>query len=261
MRFAFRRDVALGTYSPGQSLLHALDPRTKLIAFVALAVVLFRASASVVVPLVAMIVIGLLAAGIPGRRLVGAVRALAWILLITIGFQALWLGPRIHGGMAEGAAVGVLMALRLLGMVGLTLALTATTEPIRLTDGLRWLFGWLGPLRVPVADLALVLTLALRFLPTVLEEAERVVTAQRARGATFGGGPLRRAQSLIPLAVPLFAGCLRRADVLAMAMEARGFTRGPRTQMDPLRLRAVDLWTLVALSAILAGVWAAGRLG
>ncbi|HMB68154.1 MAG TPA: energy-coupling factor transporter transmembrane component T, partial [bacterium] len=147
------------------------------------------------------------------------------------------------------------------GMLLSALLLAATTEPIRLADGLARLFGWLERLRVPVRDLSLVLTLALRFLPTVLEEAQRVVDAQRARGARFEGGPITRARRLLPLAVPLFVSSLHRADTLALAMEARAFQGGAaRTQWDPLRLRPADVWTIVGACAILAAV-AARLLG
>jgi energy-coupling factor transport system permease protein len=138
-------------------------------------------------------------------------------------------------------------------MVLLASLLTFTTEPIKLADGLARLFGFLERVRIPVRDLALVLTLALRFLPTVMEEAARIVTAQRARGARFGGGLIARARALLPLAVPLLAGCLRRADALALAMDARGYRSGaPRTRLDPLALRAADGWVLAALAALLA---------
>jgi energy-coupling factor transport system permease protein len=142
--------------------------------------------------------------------------------------------------------------------VGLLLAaalLTHATEPIRLADGLARLFGFLERARIPVKDLVLVLTLAMRFLPTVLEEAQRIVLAQRARGAAFGGGALARARRLLPLAVPLFAACLHRADRLALAMEARGFQgAAARTQLEPLAFRPADAWTLLGTTLMLAAL-------
>ncbi|MEZ5065712.1 MAG: energy-coupling factor transporter transmembrane component T [bacterium] len=261
MRFAFRRDVALGTYLPGDSPVHALDPRTKLLAFALVVLTLFRTGLPGAAGLVALAVAVSLVAGTGAARLVRLARSLLWVLLITFLFQAFWVGPGLAGGTREGAERGLLLVARLLGMMGWAVVLTTTTEPIRLADGLARLFGWLERLRVPVRDLALVLTLALRFLPTVLEEAERIVTAQRARGARFEGNPLKRARALLPLAVPLFVGCLRRADTLALAMEARGFGRGPRTQLDPLAFGARDLWTLAGLSLILAGALALGPRG
>ncbi|MBZ0268558.1 energy-coupling factor transporter transmembrane protein EcfT [bacterium] len=262
MRFAFRRDVALGRYVPLDTTVHRLDPRTKTFLFALTLVVLFRSG-----PLLAGVVVvalaGVLAlARIPLRRTFGAFRALAWILLVTFLFQWLWIGPRQLGGFAAGAQSGVTMVLRLAGMLlGATL-LAATTEPIRLADGLGRLFGFLERVRVPVRDLALVLTLALRFLPTVMEEAERLAAAQRARGARFEGGLLTRARRMLPLAIPLFAGCLHRADVLALAMEARGFrsTGRERTSLEPLAMTRADLWTLAGGGVILGAslLWAPG---
>ncbi len=255
MKFAFHRDVALGRFVPLDTPIHRLDPRTKLVVFAVLLVVLFRVGLAGTAVLVAGVLAASGLAQIPLRRAVGGLRALAWIFAITFLFQWLWMGPRSLGGPAAGAVMGLLMVLRLGGMLVAATLLAATTEPIRLADGLARLFGWLERFRIPVRDLALVLTLALRFLPTVMEEAERVATAQRARGARFEGGLLTRAGRFLPLAVPLFAGCLHRADTLALAMEARGFPgRGPRTQWDPLRWRAADLWTLVASGLILAGI-------
>jgi energy-coupling factor transport system permease protein len=157
------------------------------------------------------------------------------------------------GGFTEGAEVGLHMVLRLLGMVLAVTLLMFTTEPLRLADGLGRLFGFLERVRIPVRDLTLVLTLALRFLPTVMEEAERIVSAQRARGARFEGDVLARARALIPLAVPLFASCLRRADTLAMAMTARGYRPGVvRTQMEPLLFARRDALVIAGTLLLLA---------
>lgn len=253
MRFAFRRDVALGRYLPLDTTVHRLDPRTKTFLFALTLILLFRSGPVGAAAITAALLGALALARVPLRRALGALRALAWILLVTFLFQLLWIGPRQLGGFGPGAVSGVTMVLRLCGMLlGATL-LAATTEPIRLADGLGRLFGFLERVRVPVRDLALVLTLALRFLPTVMEEAERLVAAQRARGARFEGGLLARARRMLPLAIPLFAGCLRRADVLALAMEARGFrsSGGERTSLEPLAMRSADVWTLLGGGVIL----------
>lgn len=188
------------------------------------------------------------AARVPLRMLETGIRSLAWVLAITFLYQFLWAGPRFLGGFGAGAEMGAIMALRLVGMVLAVTLLLFTTEPLRLADGIGRIFGFLERFGIPVRDLTLVLTLALRFLPTVLEEAERIVTAQRARGARFEGGVLSRARALLPLAVPLLAGCLRRADTLALAMTARGFRPGAvRTQMDPLVFAGRDATVMFAL--------------
>jgi energy-coupling factor transport system permease protein len=253
MKFAFHRDIGAGRYVPLPTFVHGLDPRTKLLVFAGILVLLFRTGLVGSAVLVAALLLFARAARLPARRLAGNLRALLWFFALTFLFQALWIGPTRLGGFGPGCVAGVWLVLRLAGMVLAASVLAFTTEPIRLADGMAELLGFLERLRVPVRDLALVLTLALRFLPTVMEEAQRIVTAQRARGARFAGGPLQRARVLIPLAVPLFAGCLRRADTLALAMEARGYRAGlPRTRLDPLAFGARDAWVLTVLAAALA---------
>jgi energy-coupling factor transport system permease protein len=257
MRFAFRRDLALGRYVALDTPIHRLDPRAKLIAFFGALFALFASSPSVCLASTLALagVCGL--CRIPPRFLVSNLRSLAWVFAITFAYQALWAGPRLLGGVGEGAEVGLHMVVRLVGMVLAVAILMFTTEPLRLADGLASLFGFLERVRVPVRDLALVLTLALRFLPTVLEEAERIVTAQRARGARFEGNLLARARSLLPLAVPLLASCLRRADTLALAMTARGYRPGaPRTSMEPLAFGARDLGVVLGAAALVAVTFA-----
>lgn len=255
MRFAFRRDLALGRFVALDTPLHRIDPRAKLVAFSALLLVLFTSS-----PRMCMLAVLALGAAcglarVPAAHLVSSLRSLVWVFVITFAYQAFWAGPRHLGGIAEGAQVGLHMVLRLVGMVLAVTALLFTTEPLRLADGLAHLLSPLERLRVPVRDFTLVLTLALRFLPTVMEEAERIVTAQRARGARFEGNLLTRARALLPLAVPLLASCLRRADTLAMAMTARGYRPGaPRTSMEPLAFRGLD--AAVVMGAIVLVVLA-----
>ena len=252
MRNALARDVALGRFVPLDTPVHRLDPRTKLVAFLAFVAVLLRARGWGSVLLAAAALGAAAAAKVPLRGFAQGLRALAWVLLLTVAYHALWIGPR-HAGYAAGARAGVEAALQLVTMLVAAAVLTHATEPVRLADGLAVLFGFLRRVRVPVRDLALVLSLALRFLPTVMEEAQRIVLAQRARGATFDGSPFARGRRFLPLAVPLFAGCLHRADTLALAMEARGFSSaGERTQLEPLALRAGDVWTLLGVALILA---------
>lgn len=258
MRFAFHRDIALGRYVALDTKVHRLDPRTKLLLFTGLVVSLFRADLPGDVVLLGLLAVSAALARLPARRVLAGLRALSWIFAITFLFQLLWVGPTRLGGMGPGAVVGVKMVVRLAGMLLAAYLLTFTTEPIRLADGLGRLFGFLERVRVPVRDLAMVLTLALRFLPTVMEEAQRIVLAQQARGARFEGGPLARARRLLPLAVPLFAGCLHRADVLALAMEARGFTGAARrSQLDPPALAARDAAALLGLAVLLVIVFGA----
>lgn len=251
MRFAFHRDVALGRFVPLDTPAHRLDPRTKLVAFVAFLFALVHATGAASWLLAAVAFAAAALAKLPFRRVAGGLRALTWILAITIAYHVLWIGRR-DLGLVAGARAGVEAALELVAMLVAAASLTHATEPVRLADALAQLLGFLERVRVPVRDFTLVLTLALRFLPTVMEEAQRIVLAQRARGAVFEGSPLARGKRFLPLAVPLFAGCLRRADTLALAMEARGFsTSVRRTQLEPLRFQALDGWTLLGVAAIL----------
>lgn len=258
MQFASRRDVAIGRYVALDTPVHLLDPRTKLAAFVLLVAVIFGVGLLGSAVLLALLLAVARLARLPASRLAAVLRGLTWIFVATFLFQTLWVGPRSLGGWAAGAASGSVMVLRLAAMMVAATLLTFTTEPIRLADGIAKTFAFLGRVGVPVRDLAMVLTLALRFLPTVLEQAQRIVTAQRARGARFEGGPVRRARMLLPLAVPLFASCLHRADTLALAMEARGYgSERPRTQYEPLVFQAVDGWVLAALAiVIVVAAWA-----
>jgi energy-coupling factor transport system permease protein len=252
MRFAFHRDIGAGRYVPLPTFVHGLDPRTKLLVFAGILVLVFRVGLIGSAVLVAALLWIAHAARLPGRLVTGNLRALLWFFALTFLFQALWVGPTRLGGFGPGCVAGIWFVLRLAAMVLAASVLAFTTEPIRLADGLAELFGFLERVRVPVRDLALVLTLALRFLPTVMEEAQRIVTAQRARGADFAGGPLRLARALVPLAVPLFAACLRRADTLALAMEARGYRAGVvRTRLDPLAFGVRDAWALAVLAVAL----------
>lgn len=256
MKFAFRRDIAIGRYVALDTPVHRLDPRTKLLLFTGLLVALFRADLAGDLVLLGLLAVSAALARLPARRVAEGLRTTSWILAITFLFQVFWVGPTRLGGMIPGALMGTMMVLRLAGMLLAAYLLTFTTEPIRLADGLGRLFGFLEKVKVPVRDLAMVLTLALRFLPTVMEEAQRIVLAQQARGARFEGGPLARARRLLPLAVPLFAGCLHRADVLALAMEARGFTgSAARSQMDPPVFAARDAFALTGLAIVLGIVF------
>ncbi len=253
MRFSFRRDLALGRYVALDTPVHRLDPRTKLAAFAAALLVLFAGPPAAGGAALLLLGSACGLARIPTRLLISSFRSLGWVFAVTFAYQAFWAGPRYLGGIEAGAQLGVLMVLRLAGMVLAVTRLLFTTEPLRLADGLGRVFGFLERVRVPVRDLTLVLTLALRFLPTVMEEAERIVTAQRARGARFEGSFVARARAFLPLAVPLLASCLRRADTLASAMTARGYRPGaPRTQMEPLAFARRDAAALAAIAAALA---------
>lgn len=261
------RHLPLGAYLPRDSVVHALDPRGKFLFLLVFAALALSARSAVDFAVLYGAVVG--AAGlarIPLAYLVRGLRPVLWFLAFTAALHALttrqgavlwaW-GPLAvtEGGLR---AAGV-VALRVLLLVAASSLLTLTTSPLALTDGFARLMAPLRRFGVPVAELALMMSVALRFVPTLLEEAERIARAQAARGADFTTGPLaRRAQHLLALLVPLFVGAFRRAEELAVAMEARGWRGGDgRTRMRPLAWTRRDA-ALIPLAAALSAVvgWA-----
>lgn len=252
MRFSFRTDLSLGRYVELETPVHRLDPRTKLLLFAGTLAIALRADLKESLLLLAALAVAARLAKLSLSRASGMLRGMAWILGVTVAFQTFWVGPSQFGSIGKGFEVGVWMSLRLAAMVLAASLLTHTTEPLRLADALAKLFGFLERVKVPIRALAMVLTLAVRFLPTILEESSRIVTAQRARGARFEGGLLKRARRLLPLVVPLLSGCFRRADRLALAMEARHYrVDAPRTSLEPLAFARSDAFALAGLVLLL----------
>ena len=155
------------------------------------------------------------------------------------------------------------MILRIVMLIMGTFLLTYTTSPISLTDGLESLLSPLKKLRLPIHELAMMMSIALRFIPTLIEETDKIMSAQKARGADFESGNIfQRARALVPILVPLFISAFRRADELATAMECRCYHGGQgRTALHVLRYRAADIWVLLGFIALTAGIIALGRLG
>lgn len=252
------KDITIGQYVPGQSVLHKMDPRTKIIGVVLYMVGLFLAKDMQGYILVTLFTCGIvLISSIPLIMLIKGIKPLWIILVLTLGLhifmtegQIIWQWGFLKITQ-EGLTQGVFMALRLIYLVTITSLLTLTTTPILLTDGIERV---LKAMFIPVAhELAMMMTIALRFIPTLIEETEKIMKAQMARGADFdSGGILARAKSLIPLLVPLFLSAFRRADELAMAMEARCYRGGEnRTRMKQLKMNIRDY---VAIAIIIAFV-------
>lgn len=249
--------AVVAQYYPASSALHQLDPRSKVVAVVALTIALFTRDSFVALAVYGGVVgAALVLSRVPLRWFWRGLRPLLWLVVLTFILQmlfapgrALWrLGPlRVSGHGLEFASY---LSLRLVVLVLLGSLLTLTTSPIALTDGLAWLTRPLRRLRVPTDELALMVTIALRFIPTLIVEAETIMRAQRARGAEFArGGLVRRARALVPVLVPLFVLSFRRADDLALAMEARCYEPGrPRTRLHPLRAQKRD-WLALAVTA------------
>jgi energy-coupling factor transport system permease protein len=245
------------------SPLHALDPRAKILATALLAVALFLVDLVAGLLVLATVFVLLVAASrVPPVVFLRLLRPVALIVALTVAFQILfsreggtlfeWGPLEVHSG---GLRMGLFLALRILLLVSAAGLLTATTTPVALADGIEDLLSPLRRLRFPAHEVAMMITIALRFIPTLHEEAQKITRAQAARGADFSeGGLLSRVRAMIPVLVPLTIGAFRRADELAEAMESRGYRGGEgRSRYRELRFRARDALALAA--AVLALVW------
>lgn len=255
--------ITFGQFIPGDSLLHRLDPRTKVVGVIAAAMSVLMATNWQGFALAAGLTFAVMVlSGLPGRIFLGGLRAL-WILLAITFLVQLLLTPGellFELGFIkisrEGLEAGSQIFLRLVLLILIASLLTLTTSPINLTAGLESILSPLKRLGVPAHELAMMMTIALRFVPTLLLEAEIVIKAQRSRGAGFAtGGPAGWARSLLPLFVPLFAGALRRAEDLATAMEARCYRGGAnRTRLRGLKFSRQDYAAVGVTLAVAAGV-------
>ena len=244
------KDITLGQYFPGNSIVHRLDPRTKLIMLVVYIVALFMATGWVAYGLLFVGLVWVIKLStIPVKSIVKGMKPLVLILVFT-GILNLfftqegtllvdfWIIKIYSGGLSRAA----MMVARILMLITCTFLLTYTTSPIALTDGLEALMGPLKKVGVPVHELSMMMCIALRFIPTLIEETDKIMCAQKARGADFENGSLmERAKALIPILVPLFISAFRRADELATAMECRCYQGGEgRTKMKLLRYHRED---------------------
>lgn len=252
--------MTLGQYYPGNSFLHKMDPRAKILCTMIFICAIFLANnpwSYLVVTLFTALCISL--SGVPFRLIVKAVKPL-WVILVftlvihlltTPGTEIFRLGPvKIT---EEGVRNGVFMTLRLVFLIAFSSLLTYTTSPIVLTDGIEALLMPFRRFGVPAHELAMMMTIALRFIPTLLEETNRIMKAQSSRGADFTAGNIwQKAKSMVPLLVPLFISAFRRADDLATAMEARCYRGGEgRTKMHRLVYTGNDR---IAFAAVLVVV-------
>lgn len=243
------KDITIGQYLPGESFLHKLDPRTKIIAVIIYMISLFIVNNFW--GLGAMLVLSLavvLISRIPLKFFFRGIKAIVFIILLTVVLQMFMTPgePLWEFGFLkitkEGVRQAVFMGTRLVLLVSVTSILTLTTTPISLTDGIETLLKPFQKIGVPAHELAMMMTIALRFIPTLIEETDKIMKAQSARGADFeSGNLLERAKAMIPLLVPLFLNAIKRADELALAMEARCYHGGDgRTRMKALRYESRD---------------------
>ena len=258
------KDITLGQYFPGDTIIHRLDPRTKLIWVVIFIAAIFTARDYVSYALMIAVTVGLVAvSGVRPRNLLRGMKPLIFIicftgilnLFYTRGGTTLfewWIFTVTTAGIKR----AVLMVIRIMMLICGTLLLTYTTSPMALTDGFEILFGPLKKIRVPIHEMSMMMSMALRFIPTLIEETDKIMSAQRARGADFDTGRLlERAKALLPLLVPLFVSAFRRADELAVAMESRCYHGGEgRTRMKQLHFARRDYIALLAGALLLAGI-------
>lgn len=258
------RSFTLGHYIPGESVLHGLNPRFKLLNLLIILAALFwlRSFPGIIAFLLFFVMLTVLS-GVPLGYLFRGLRPVIYIIVFTLliyffftkgGVVLLRLGPVTVE--EAGVAGGLFVTARLVGLVLATLLVTLTTTPLAMTGALEFFMNPLRRIGLPVAEIAIIMTIALRFIPTLMEESQRLMRAQMARGADFETGNLfRKAKKLTPLIVPLFVSAFRRADELAVAMEARGFSIGlKRTRMREEKVTALDWSTFIFSAAVLAAV-------
>lgn len=257
--------VPFGQYVSVDSPVHRLDARAKIVVTGAFTLALFAVSSWFGLGLTALAVIGaVMLARVPLALAARGLRPIAWLLAFTVVVNALFpaqqgetlfsIGPLSVD--AQGLSTGLFFGVRILLLVLGTSLVTLTTSPVALTDGLAQLMRPLAHLRFPVDDAAMMMSIALRFMPTTAEEAERIVVAQTARGARFDqGGPVARAKAWLPVLVPLFVRLFRRADELAVAMEARCYRGVGRTRLREPIMRSAD-WAVVCVGLMLTVVLA-----
>ena len=258
------KDITLGQYFPGQSIIHRLDPGTKLIMLVVYIVALFLAESWVSYGLMFLFLVTVIwLSTIPLKSILRGMKPLVMILIFTGVLNLFftqegevifhfWILTMTTGGLSR----AVMMMSRILMLITGTFLLTYTTSPIALTDGLESLMKPLKKVGVPVHELSMMMCIALRFIPTLIEETDKIMCAQKARGADFETGSLMdRAKALIPILVPLFISAFRRADELATAMECRCYQGGEgRTKMKLLRYHREDFLSYGAGAVLLVMV-------
>ncbi|MBQ0125781.1 MAG: energy-coupling factor transporter transmembrane protein EcfT [Clostridiales bacterium] len=258
-------DITLGQFFPGNSILHKIDPRVKIILSIAYIVSVFlSSSAASYILLFAFTMLIVFISGIKAKVIFKSVRPLVLVIILTslinifftTGKTPLidWRFIHIY---AEGIVSAVFMVVRITCLlIGTSVLLTYTTSPIMLTDAIERLLSPLGYIKIPVHEFAMMMTIALRFIPTLIEETDKIMSAQKARGADFESGKLtERAKALVPVLIPLFISSFRRADELAVAMECRCYRGGNgRTKMTKLTLRYYDFLSLLMCAVFIAAL-------
>ena len=259
-------NITIGQDFPGNSILHRLDPRVKVLLLFFFLIEIFLFSNAVAYGVFSAVTLVLmLLSGVPLRMLLRSLKPLWWIILFTFVIH-LFSNPGtpiaqflLFTVTWEGVRMGCFISLRLVLLILMSSLLTFTTSPLKLTDALESLLSPFRRFGLPAHELAMMMTIALRFIPTLIEETDKIMKAQQSRGADFTtGNVMKRLRNMVPILVPLFLSAFRRADELAMAMEARCYRGGVgRTQMKSLKTGAIDYLAIggfILLTASLIGV-------
>jgi len=256
---AMMKNITIGQYIPGESIVHQLDPRTKILATFLFIALLFLVETFTGYALGAlMLFVIVLLSRIPVKFVLRGIRPLMFIIVLTLCLHFFMTEGRVILQIwflkltYEGLIRGLMMVSRLILLIIGSSLLTLTTSPILLTDGIESLLKPFREVGVPAHELAMMMTIALRFIPTLVEETEKIMKAQMARGADFESGNIfHRAKSLIPILIPLFVSAFRRADELAVAMEARGYRGGEgRTRFRVLKFTRRDAAALILVAGL-----------
>ena len=265
------KDITLGQYFPGDTVAHRLDPRTKILLVVLYIVALFSANGVLSYALMcACLTVCVWLAKVPPRAMVRGLRPVLFIIIFTATLNLFFTsGGRelFHIGFLRvsdaGIRTAVFMVLRIMLLIMGTFLMTYTTSPISLTDALESLMSGLKRFRVPVHELSMMMSIALRFIPTLIEETDKIMSAQKARGADLEGGNLvDRAKAMVPILVPLFISAFRRADELATAMECRCYHGGEgRTRLHVLNYARRDYVALTLGGCVCVTAFVLGRFG
>lgn len=265
------KDITLGQYFPGKTVVHRLDPRTKLLMTVLYIVALFVAQGWIAYGIVfAFLVMSIALSRIRPKAVLRGLKPVVIVVIFTAVLNLFYTGGehvlvRFWGLTItwEGIQAALFMGTRIMMLITGTFLLTYTTSPIALTDGLESLLNPLKKIRLPVHELTMIMCIALRFIPTLIEETDKIMSAQKARGADFeSGNLLQRAKALVPILVPLFISAFRRADELATAMECRCYQGGNgRTKLKVLKFAPRDGAALILGAALVAAMILLKQLG
>jgi energy-coupling factor transport system permease protein len=262
------KDVTLGQYFPGNTVVHRLDPRTKILLLILFIVALFAAKGWVGYGVMLLVTAASMAASrISPKNIFKGLKPMIFIIVFTAALNLFYTdGTPVLPGWPitwEGVERSIQMILRIILLIAGTFLLTYTTSPMALTDGMERLLNPLKKIGLPIHEITMMMSMALRFIPTLIEETDKIMSAQKARGADFeNGNLLQRAKALLPILVPLFVSSFRRADELAVAMESRCYHGGGgRTRMKQLRFAPRDLWALLLGAVLTAGMFVLKHFG